>query len=323
MAKDWLEQPLPLKGKRIWIDGHRGMVGSALMRRLQEEGCDLLTVDRMQLDLRHQSDIQSWMGKNKPDMVIVAAAKVGGIAANSNYPAAFFYDNTMIATNIIQCAYEVGVEKLLFLGSSCIYPRDCPQPIKESYLLSGPLEPTNEAYALAKIGALKMAQFYRKQYGCDFISAMPCNLYGVGDKYDEQGSHVIPALIMKAHSAKMRGDKHITVWGTGKPLREFLYVDDLADALVFLLKNYSGSDHINIGSGQEISIKSLAETICEEIDFKGKILFDPKKPDGTPRKVLDNSRMLDVGWETKMWLKNGINKSYTDYLGRYGDETGT
>ena len=316
MAAGWLDTPLSLTGKRIWVAGHRGMVGAALLERLEREDCKLLTVNRDILDLRNQQDVSDWMTQNKPDMVIIAAAKVGGIGANSENPAQFYYDNTMIATNIIHSAYETGVSRLLSLGSSCIYPRDCPQPITESSLLSGPLEPTNEAYALAKIGALKMAQYYRMQYGCDFISAMPCNIYGVGDTYNEQNSHVIPALIMKAHEAKINGDDTLTVWGSGTPLREFLYVDDLADALTYLLQNYNGSEYINVGSSTEITIKDLTDIICEAVGFTGKIIFDTAKPDGTLRKTMDNSQLSKTGWRPKTSLEQGIAKAYEDFLAR-------
>ncbi|MGH1376153.1 MAG: GDP-L-fucose synthase family protein [Alphaproteobacteria bacterium] len=320
MAEHWLKQDTPLQNKKIWIAGHNGMVGSALMRRLEGEGAQLLGVSRQELDLRHQTDVRDWVFAHKPDMIVLAAAKVGGIMANSENLATFFYDNMMISANVIHSAYEAGVGRLLFLGSSCIYPRECTQPIAEEALLGGALEPTNEAYALAKISGLKMAQYYRTQYGCDFISAMPCNLYGVGDSYDERHSHVIPALIMKVHKAKIEGAPSVHVWGSGRALREFLYVDDLADILVLLLQKYNSEHHINIGSGAEITIKELVRIICEVIGYKGEIVFDTKFPDGTPRKVLDTSRLLGVGWEPKMWLKDGIKKCHEDFLGRYQDE---
>ncbi len=314
MPESWLSPPYSLSGKRIWIAGHSGMVGSALLRRLQREDCEILTADHGALDLRDQGAVKSWACYNKPDIVVIAAALVGGIMPNSQKPAEFFYDNIMIATNIIHSAYQAEVEKLLFLGSSCIYPRECEPPIKEGALLSGELEPTNEAYALAKIGGLKMASYYRAQYGCDFISAMPCNLYGVGDSYDERSSHVIPALIMKAHKAKVNGDKNLTVWGSGTPLREFLYVDDLADGLVFLLQNYSGDSHVNIGSGKEISIKNLVENICEVVGYNGGVVFDNSKPDGVYRKLMDSKLLYGAGWNHKTPFKDGLGRSYADYL---------
>ncbi len=315
MSQGWLSSPFLLAGKRVWVAGHRGMVGSALVRRLSHESCQILTATRDEIDLRDQAAVSAWVCSNKPDVIVIAAALVGGIMANSQNPAMFFYDNIMISTNIIHSAYKAGVEKLLFLGSSCIYPRDCEYPIKENALLSGGLEPTNEAYALAKIGGLKMAQYYRAQYdGCDFISAMPCNLYGVGDSYNESSSHVIPALIMKAHNAKVRGDASLTVWGSGSPLREFLYVDDLADGLVFLLQHYSGDSHVNIGSGKEVSIKELAESICKIVGYDGDIVFDCSKPDGVCRKLMDNGFLHGAGWNRNISLKDGLAKSYADYL---------
>ena len=292
------------------------MVGSAVCRRLQSEQCEVLTADRSALDLRVQSDVDVWIASNKPDAIVIAAAKVGGIGANAAQPAAFFYDNMMITAHILHAAYMHGIERVLVLGSSCIYPRECAQPITEEMLLSGLLEPTNEAYALAKIGGLKMAQYYRQQYGCDFISAMPCNLYGVGDRYDEQDSHVIPALMMRAHAAKLRGDTQLVVWGSGQALREFLYVDDLAEALVTMLVHYQGDGHINIGSGEEISIGDLARLICDVVGFDGEIVFDTSKPDGTPRKILDNRHIHDLGWRAKTSLTVGLEKCYADFLNR-------
>lgn len=289
------------------------MVGAAVCERLSHEACEVLTCD---LDLRVQKDVQRWMADCRPDVVVLAAARVGGIGANAAWPAEFFYDNMMIEANVLHSSYEHGVEKLLFLGSSCIYPRDCVQPITEGMLLDGLLEPTNEAYALAKIGGLKMAQFYRQQYGCNFISAMPCNLYGEGDRYDLQGSHVIPALIMKAHEAKENSDVSFTVWGSGLPTREFLYVSDLADALVVLLEHYNDEQHINVGAGVEISIRDLSRTVCEVIGFNGEIVFDTSKPDGTPRKLLDNSKIHRLGWQAKTGLKDGLKKCYADFLSR-------
>ncbi len=306
----WLDKPFSLSGKKIWIAGARGMVGAAMTRRLKGE--NLLSDDR--LDLRDQLATREWVQRNRPDVVILAAAKVGGIKANNDYPAEFLYDNLMIEANVIHAAHEAGVEKLLFLGSSCIYPRMTAQPIREDALLSGPLEPTNEAYAVAKIAGLKLCESYRKQYGRDFISAMPCNLYGPGDKFDLAASHVIPALIMKAHAAKIAGAKTLEVWGSGKPLREFLYVDDLADALVFLLENYSGAMPVNVGSGEEVSIAALAGMIAETVGFKGKLIFDASKPDGTPRKVMDSGRIHKAGWVPSVALEEGLRQAYAWYL---------
>ncbi len=303
-----------LKDKRVWIAGHSGMVGSALVWRLRDEPCEILTTD---IDLRVQADVRDWVFTNRPEVVILAAAKVGGIGANAAAPAEFFYDNMMIAANVMHAAYEAKVERLLFLGSSCIYPRNCPQPMQEAMLLSGALEPTNEAYALAKIGGVKMAQFYRAQYGCDFFSAMPCNLYGYGDRYDDEGSHVIPALIMRAHKAKLNGDKVLSVWGSGAPLREFLFADDLADGLVRLLHDYEGGGVVNIGSGQEISIGALARMICDVVGFEGDIVFDDSRPDGSPRKFLASAVMGALGWRAQTDLRVGLMKSYEDYLARY------
>lgn len=315
MEKCWLPEPHDLRKKRIWVAGHNGMVGQALLRRLAHEGCDILTVSRDDLDCCHQGAVQDWMQQNRPDMIILAAAKVGGIGANNDHPAEFFYDNMMISTNVIHSAYEAGVDRLLFLGSSCIYPRECGQPITEDMLLTGALEPTNEAYALAKIGGLKMAQYYRRQYGCDFISAMPCNLYGVGDRYDVHGSHVIPALIMKAHAAK-DSNAPLHVWGSGSARREFLYVDDLADSLVMLLKSYNGAEHINIGSGEEVQIKDVVYMVRDVVGHTGDVIFDVSKPDGTPRKVMDKSKVAEAGWMPKMSLRDGIQKAYMDYIAR-------
>jgi GDP-L-fucose synthase len=281
-----------LAGKRVWIAGHRGMVGSAIMRRLQSEKCDLLTVDHGEVDLRRQADVERWMTKAAPDIVVVAAAKVGGILANDTRPAEFLYDNLAIETNIIETSRRLGVQKLLFLGSSCIYPRLAPQPMREDALLTGPLETTNQWYAIAKIAGIMLCQAYRRQYGCDYISAMPTNLYGPGDNYDLTSSHVVPALIAKADAAKRSGSGKVMVWGSGTPRREFLYVDDVADALVFLLQNYSGEEHINIGVGYDVTIRELAETIMRVVGVAGQIRFDPSKPDGTPRKLMDSGLLF-------------------------------
>lgn len=299
-----------LRNKRIFVAGHNGMVGAATVRRLQSEGCEVLTVEKSECDLRLPSDVEGWMETHRPDAVVLAAARVGGIKANKDFPADFLYDNLMIEANVIHAAYKTRVQKLLFLGSSCIYPKNAPQPITEDALLTGALEETNEAYAIAKIAGIKLCQSYRRQHGCDFISAMPCNLYGVGDTYDAQRSHVIPALIMKLRAAK----KSVTLWGTGTPLREFLYVDDLADALVFLLKNYSGESPLNVGSGVETSIAALAREIAAVIGYDGEIKFDPSMPDGTPRKLMDSGRINALGWRARTGLHDGLQNAYADYL---------
>lgn len=311
--KDEFNASFPLSGKRVWIAGHNGMVGSALVRRLESENCEILTAPRASVDLRRQDQTEKWMEKNRPQVIVIAAAKVGGIAANEKYPADFLYDNLMIETNVIHAAHTAGVEKLLFLGSSCIYPKFAAQPVSEDALLTGPLEPTNEAYAVAKIAGVKLCQAYRRQYGRDFISAMPCNLYGAGDNYDPETSHVIPALIRKAHEAKISGAKNISVWGSGKPRREFLYADDLADALAFMLKHYSGADPVNVGAGEDISIADLAALICETAGFRGGIVFDASKPDGTPRKLMDSSLIFSAGWRPRIGLKAGLRLAYAAY----------
>jgi GDP-L-fucose synthase len=295
-----------LQGKKVWVSGHRGMVGSALVRRLGSEDCEVLTTTRGELDLRDSVAVKDWMAANKPEVVLIASAKVGGILANDSLPADFIYDNIMIAANIIHAAYESGVEKLLNLGSSCIYPRLAPQPLTEDALLTGPLEPTNEWYAIAKIAAIKLCQAYRRQHNCNFISAMPTNLYGPGDNYDLMSSHVMPALIRKMYNAKRENAPSVEVWGSGRPLREFMFVDDLADACIYLTKEYSGYEHVNVGSGQEISIGDLALLIAEIIDYPGTVHFDRSKPDGTPRKLLDTSKLRDLGWEGKTTLREGI-----------------
>lgn len=299
-----------LEGKRVWVAGHRGMVGSAIVRRLAQEDCEVLTVDRTKVDLRNQAQTSEWIAETKPQAVFLAAAKVGGILANDTRPAEFLYENLMIESNIIDASYRAGVEKLLFLGSSCIYPKFADQPIKEEALLTGALEPTNEWYAIAKIAGIKLTQAYRKQYGCDFISAMPTNLYGPGDNFDLTSSHVLPALIRKAHEAKTRGDKEITIWGTGTPRREFLHADDCADALVFLMKNYSDDTHVNVGSGEDISILDLTKLICEIVEFEGEIKHDLSKPDGTPRKLMSAEKLRGMGWESQKDLVVGITLVY-------------
>ncbi|MGP4690333.1 GDP-L-fucose synthase [Agrobacterium cavarae] len=301
-----------LQGKRVWVAGHRGMVGSAIVRRLEQEDCEILTVGRDTVDLANQAQTSEWIMENRPQAVFLAAAKVGGILANDTRPAEFLYENLMIESNIIDASYRAGVEKLLFLGSSCIYPKFAEQPIKEEALLTGSLEPTNEWYAIAKIAGIKLTQAYRKQYGCDFISAMPTNLYGPGDNFDLNSSHVLPALLRKAHEAKMRGEKEITIWGTGTPRREFLHADDCADALVFLMKNYSNDGHVNVGSGDDISILELAVLICKIVGFEGDIKHDLSKPDGTPRKLMSAQKLGALGWKTSSTLPQGIESFYQD-----------
>ena len=302
-----------LAGKRVFVAGHEGMVGSALLRRLAREDCDVITIGRDALDLRRQREVEAFMAEARPQAVIIAAARVGGILANSTRPAEFLYDNLMIGTNIIAASHECGVEKLLYLGSSCIYPRLAPQPIGEDALLSGALEPTNQWYALAKIAGLKLVESFRRQYGCDFIAAMPTNLYGPGDNFDLASGHVLPALLRKAHDAKMRGEPSITLWGTGTPRREFLHVDDCADALVFLLQNYSAGEHVNVGSGIEISILGLARLVCETVGFKGEIAHDLSKPDGTPRKLMSSDKLRDMGWSPTISLRDGLAETYDWY----------
>jgi len=290
------------------------MAGSAIMRRLAQENCQLLTATRSEVDLRRQSEVEAWMAANRPQAIFVAAATVGGIYANSTRPAEFIYDNLAIETNIIHTAWKLGVEKLLLLGSSCIYPRLAPQPMNEDQLLTGPLEPTNEWYAVAKIAGIKLCQAYRRQYGCDFIAAMPTNLYGPGDNYDLEQGHVAAALQVKMHWAKVQSAPHVELWGTGAPRREFLYVDDLADGLVFLMQRYSGEPHLNVGTGQDITIRELAEVIAEIADYRGDIVYDPAKPDGTPRKVMDVTRMTALGWKAKTPLREGFRKAYRWYV---------
>lgn len=303
-----------LEGKRVFVAGHRGMVGSAIVRRLGSEGCTILTAGRDVLDLGDQAAVRDWFARERPDAVCLAAAKVGGILANDTYPADFLYDNLMIEANVIEAAYRNGVGKLLFLGSSCIYPKFAPQPIREDALLTGPLEPTNEWYAVAKIAGIKLCQAYRRQHGCDFISAMPTNLYGPGDNFDLQSSHVLPALIRKAHEAKISGAESITIWGTGTPRREFLHVDDLADACVFLLKTYSDAEHVNVGSGSDIAILELAQLVCRVVGFGGGIVTDISRPDGTPRKLMSSERISGMGWHPRIGLEEGIAGAYASFL---------
>jgi GDP-L-fucose synthase len=303
-----------LAGKRVWVAGHKGMVGSALVRRLASERCEIITVDRRELDLMRQSAVEAWFGRNRPDLVFLAAARVGGILANDSYPAEFLRNNLVIETNVVEAAYRSGVAKMLMLGSSCIYPRMAPQPMTEEALMTGPLEPTNQWYAIAKIAGLKLAEAYRRQYGCDFIAAMPTNLYGPGDNFDLQTSHVLPALLQKIHAAKVEGAKEVVIWGTGAPFREFLHVDDCADALVFLMRHYSDPMHINVGSGQEITILALAELIAEVVGFKGTIARDLGKPDGTPRKLMDGSRLAALGWKPRIDFREGLERTYRWFL---------
>ncbi|MEQ1900561.1 MAG: GDP-L-fucose synthase [Devosia sp.] len=303
-----------LAGKRIWVAGHGGMVGSALIRRLGREDCAILTVTRQSLDLTNQRDVDAFVNAERPHAIIVAAAKVGGILANSTAPADFLYENIAIETNIMGAADRHEVGRLLFLGSSCIYPKLAPQPILESSLLTGSLEPTNEWYAIAKIVGIKMAQAFRRQHGRDYISAMPTNLYGPGDNFDLSSSHVMPALIRKAHEAKLRGDKSVTVWGTGTPRREFLHVDDCADALVFLLKTYSEDEHINVGSGDDLSIIELTQLVCKIVGFEGEIVHDLSKPDGTPRKLMSAEKLRALGWAPSIPLEDGIRRTYEWFL---------
>lgn len=303
-----------LVGKRVFVAGHRGMVGSAIVRRLQQEGCEILTAGRAQLNLTRQAVVEAWMRENRPDVVFVAAARVGGIHANSAYPADFIYDNLMIEANLIHTSFLNGVERLLFLGSSCIYPRDASQPVREDALLTGPLEPTNAWYAVAKIAGIKLCMAYRHQHGADFIAAMPTNLYGPGDNFHHENSHVPAALMRRFHDAKLEKRESAAIWGTGRPLREFLHVDDLADASVFLAKFYSGDEHINVGSGIEISIADFATTMAQVVGFGGDLCFDSTRPDGAPRKLLDCSRLRDMGWKPRVPLADGLASTYSWFL---------
>ena len=303
-----------LAGRRVFVAGHRGMVGQALLRRLAREDCTLLTIDRAGLDLRAPDAVSAWFAANRPQAVFVAAGTVGGILANDSRPAEFLLDNLLIATSVIEAARQSRVEKLLYLGSSCIYPRLAPQPIPETALLTGPLEPTNEAYALAKIAGLKLCTAYRRQYGLDFTSAMPTNLYGPHDTYDARGSHVIPALLLKFHLARRRGDAAVEIWGTGTPRREFLHVDDLADALVFLMRHHSGPDPVNVGWGEDVSIEELAGMVRDVTGFTGDLLFDPTMPDGMPRKLLDTRRLNALGWRPSIRLRDGLEDAYRWFI---------
>jgi len=305
-----------LRGRRVFVAGHRGMVGSAIVRRLADVDCEVLTIGHDRLDLLRQDDTAAYLRSAKPDAVIVAAAKVGGIAANSALPADFIYQNLMIATNVIDAAFRAGVAKLLFLGSSCIYPRLARQPMAEEDLLSGPLEPTNEFYAIAKIAAIKLCAAYRRQYGADFISVMPTNVYGLGDNYHPRDSHVIAGLMRRLHEAKQSGSPTVAVWGTGAPQREFIFADDLADACVFVMANYSAEAHLNIGSGEEITTAALAGLIADVVGYGGKLAFDASRPDGTPRKLLDVSKLNALGWTSHTPLRAGLERSYVDFIAR-------
>lgn len=303
-----------LKGKRVWVAGHRGLVGQALVRRLAREDCEVVTASRDQVDLRRQADVEAFVADARPQAVFMAAAKVGGILANDSLPADFLYENLMIEANTIEAARRAQVEKLLFLGSSCIYPRLAPQPIAEDALLTGPLEPTNQWYAIAKIAGLKLAEACRIQYGLDFISAMPTNLYGPGDNFDLASSHVLPALIRKAHEAKQAGAASLTLWGTGEPRREFMHVDDCADALVFLMRAYSAAETVNVGTGEDIPILDLARLVCAVVGFKGDIQHDLAKPDGTPRKLMSAARLQALGWRATIGLEDGVAQTYAWFL---------
>ncbi len=302
-----------LRGKRVYVAGHRGMVGSALVRRLASEDCQILTAGRDAVDLRDQQTVDRWFGEHRPDAVFLAAARVGGIYANNERPGDFLYDNLVLETNVIEAARRARVAKLVFFGSSCIYPRLAPQPIPESSLLTGPLEPTNQWYAIAKIAGLKLCEAYRRQHGCDFVSVMPTNLYGPGDNFDRLTSHVLAALIVKIDAAVRRGLDTVEVWGTGRPRREFLHVDDLADAAVFLMKNWSEDQHINIGTGEDLSIGALAQMIARIVGFEGGFVFDASKPDGTPRKLLDVTKLSSLGWRYRTALEGGIRQTYDWY----------
>jgi GDP-L-fucose synthase len=306
--------PFELKAKTVFVAGHRGMVGSALVRRLAQENVELLTVGRRELDLRDQAAVFDWFACKTPQVVFLAAAKVGGIVANNTLRAEFLYDNLAIAANVIHAAYLNGVEKLMFLGSSCIYPKLAPQPLREDYMLSGPLEPTNEPYAIAKIAGIKMVEAYRSQYGCDFINVMPTNLYGPGDNYHPEFSHVVAALIRRFHEARLSGAANVVVWGSGTPRREFLYVDDMADACIHLMKTYSGMDMINIGTGEDITIAGFASLVASVVGYKGGISYDASRPDGTPRKLLDVSRLAGLGWHARTSLEEGLRLAYQAYL---------
>jgi len=305
------------KNEKIYVAGHRGMVGSAIVRKLEADGYSNIVIrTHAELDLLDQAAVSAFFQEEKPAYIFLAAAKVGGIHANNTLRAEFIYQNLMMEANIIHAAWQAGVQRLLFLGSSCIYPRDCPQPIKEEYLLTGPLEPTNEPYAIAKIAGIKLCESYNHQYGAQYVSVMPTNLYGPNDNYDLSNSHVLPALIRKAHEAKVRGDKELVVWGSGKPMREFLYVDDMADACVFLMENGITEGLFNVGTGEDVTICELAETVMSVVGFNGEIVFDSSKPDGTPRKLLNVERLRQMGWQAQTSLRDGIAEAYADFLAK-------
>jgi GDP-L-fucose synthase len=309
----------PLQGKRVWVAGHTGLVGAAVVRRLAREDCEILTVGHGEVDLTRQAEVEAWLQKEDLDAIVLAAGRVGGILVNASEPAEFIYDNLMIAANVIGAANRVGVERLLYLGSSCIYPRLAPQPITEDALLTGPLEPTNEAYAIAKIAGIKLCQAYRQQYRRDYVSAMPTNLYGPHDNFDLRTSHVLPALMRKAHEAKRTGLDEMTIWGTGAPRREFLHVDDCADALVHILQVYSDPDPINVGSGSDLTIMELAAAIAKAVGFNGEIRTDPSKPDGMPRKLMSGARLAALGWKPRIGLEQGLRETYEWYQLNYAD----
>jgi GDP-L-fucose synthase len=309
-----MDSKFVLQGKRVWVAGHKGMVGSSIVRRLEREGCDILTVTRQECNLEDYRAVSSWLEANKPDAVFMAAAKVGGILANNTNPVDFLYNNLALQNAVIKASYEQQVEKLMFLGSSCIYPKMAEQPIEEGALLTGPLEPTNEAYAIAKIAGIKLCQAYMRQYGACFISVMPTNLYGPYDNFDLQTSHVIPALMRKAHQAKIAGESGMEIWGTGTPLREFLHVDDLADACVYVMQHYDDHEHINIGSGSDLSIADVARTVMQVVGQEGELRHDLSKPDGTPRKLMSATKLLDLGWRPSIGLEEGLTSTYQWFL---------
>jgi GDP-L-fucose synthase len=313
-----LDPSFNLSGKRVWVAGHRGMAGSAIVRRLATERCDIIVAGRDEVDLRRQADVEAWIERARPDAVFVAAAKVGGIKANDSLPAEFLYDNLAIELAVIHSAYRVGVKKLLFLGSTCVYPKLAPQPMPEHALLSGPLEPTNEWYAIAKIAGIKLCQAYRRQYGADFTSVMPTNLYGRGDNYHPDHSHVPAALIRRMHEAKINNAPSVTIWGTGTPRREFLFADDLADACVFLMQRYSGEEMVNIGIGDDMTIAEFARTVADVVGFKGDLIYDTSRPDGTPRKLVDTTKLAALGWRAKTPLRDGLAKAYEDFKRNQG-----
>ena len=307
-----------IAGKRVFVAGHRGMVGSAIVRRLASEGCTILTAGRAELDLRDPAAVSAWFAAQQPELVFLAAARVGGILANQSYPVDFLHDNLLIAANVARAAHDNGVEKYLFLGSSCIYPKFAAQPMAEDALLTGPLEPTNQWYAIAKIAGIRLGQAYRAQYGDDFIAAMPTNLYGTGDNYDLESSHVLPALLRKAHLMKTGETDRLVLWGTGEPRREFLHADDCADACIFLMKHYSDAEHVNVGTGEDISVEDLARLVCEIVGVEPRIEHDLSKPDGTPRKLLDVTKLNELGWTARIGLRDGIARAYQEFRDSLG-----